>query len=238
MFRLWLVSNSASNLGMNKLIVEQNTPVTLIGGGELGEADLDLALSLASCLVAADGGAAHALARGHLPSAIIGDFDSIAQDILVQIPPQRRFHEVEQDSTDFEKALRAIHAPLVLAVGFLGGRVDHQLAVLNALVQNQGPPCIVLGAQEVIFHLPPCIALPLLAGETVSVFPLRRVQARSTGLEWKLDGLTMQPGGQIGTSNRALGPVEIWVDQPGLLALVPRHHLAAVMQALLAAPQG
>ena len=29
---------------MNKLIVEQNTPVTLIGGGELGEADLDLAL--------------------------------------------------------------------------------------------------------------------------------------------------------------------------------------------------
>lgn len=215
---------------MNKLIVDEIAPVTLVGGGTLGEADLDWALSLAPCLVAADGGAGHALAQNHLPSAVIGDFDSISPQNLAQIPPERQFHVAEQDSTDFEKALRSIRAPLVVAVGFLGGRVDHQLAVLNALVRDIGPPCIVLGTEEVIFHLPSQITLPLAAQETVSLFPLRSVMAHSTGLHWPLQGLRMQPGGQIGTSNRALGPVSISVDGPGLLAMVPRHHLPSVMQ--------
>ena len=218
---------------MNKLIVDETGPVTLIGGGDLGEGDLDWALSLTDCLVAADGGADHALAQNQLPSAVIGDFDSISPQFLAGIPPDRLFQVAEQDSTDFEKALRAIRAPLVVAVGFLGGRVDHQLAVLNALVRDIGPPCIVLGAQEVIFHLPAQVSLPLQAGETVSLFPLREVRASSTGLEWPLDGLVMQPGGQIGTSNRALGAVTLTVGGPGLLGLVPRHHLPALIQALL-----
>ncbi|MEP4036150.1 thiamine diphosphokinase [Pseudophaeobacter sp.] len=218
---------------MNKLIVDKTEPVTLVGGGDLGEGDLDWALSLTKCLVAADGGADPALAQNRMPSAVIGDFDSISPQILAQIPPDRLFQVTEQDSTDFEKALRAIRAPLVVAVGFLGGRVDHQLAVLNTLVQDIGSPCVLLGAQEVVFHLPARISLPLSAGETVSLFPLRRVSAQSTGLEWPLEGLVMQPGGQIGTSNRALGPVTITTDGPGLLGLVPRHHLPALMQALL-----
>ncbi|MEP2716646.1 thiamine diphosphokinase [Pseudophaeobacter sp.] len=222
---------------MNKLIVDENEPVTLVGGGDLGEGDLNWALSLTSCLVAADGGAAHALAQNRLPRAVIGDFDSISPQILAQMPAAQQVHVAEQDTTDFEKALQAIRAPLVVAVGFLGGRVDHQLAVLNTLVQDIGPPCIVLGEREVIFHLPAQITLPLTAGETVSLFPLRRVSACSTGLEWPLEGLVMQPGGQIGTSNRALGPVAISVDGPGLLGLLPRHHLPALMQALRPGPQ-
>lgn len=218
---------------MNELIVDELGPVTLVGGGDLGEGDLNWALSLTNFLVAADGGADHALALNHLPSAVIGDFDSISPQVLAQIPPDRLCRVTEQDSTDFEKALRAIRAPLVLAVGFLGGRVDHQLAVLNALVRDIGPPCILLGAQEVIFHLPARIVLPLQAGETVSLFPLREVRAESVGLEWPLQGLVMRPGGQIGTSNRALGPVTLTVDGPGLLGLVPRHHLPALIRALM-----
>jgi thiamine pyrophosphokinase len=218
---------------MNKLIVDETRPVTLVGGGDLGRDDLEWALSLAPFLVAADGGAGHALAQNHLPRAVIGDFDSISPDVTAQIPSDRLFHLAEQDTTDFDKALRSIRAPLVLAVGFLGGRVDHQLAALNTLVQHQGPPCILLGSHEVIFHLPSRIALPLVAKETVSLFPLRAVSARSFGLEWPLEGLRMKPGGQIGTSNRALGPITISVDGPGLLAMVPRWHLPALMQALL-----
>jgi thiamine pyrophosphokinase len=218
---------------MNKLIVDETRPVTLVGGGDLGQDDLDWALSLAPFLVAADGGAGHALAQNHVPRAVIGDFDSISPDAVAQIPADQLFHLAEQDSTDFDKALRSIRAPLVLAVGFLGGRVDHQLAVLNSLVQDQGPPCVLLGHHEVIFHLPPRIALPLAANETVSLFPLRAVMARSSGLEWPLDGLRMVPGGQIGTSNRALGPIAISVDGPGLLGMVPRRHLPALIGALL-----
>ncbi len=218
---------------MNKLIVDETRPVTLVGGGDLGRDDLEWALSLAPFLVAADGGAAHALAQNHVPRAVIGDFDSISPDVAAQIPADQLFRLAEQDTTDFDKALRSIRAPLVLAVGFLGGRVDHQLAALNSLVQDQGPPCVLLGRHEVIFHLPPRIALPLAAKETVSLFPLRAVTARSSGLEWPLEGLRMAPGGQIGTSNRALGPIAISVDGPGLLGMVPRRHLPALIRALL-----
>lgn len=218
---------------MNKLIVDENRPVTLIGGGELKEGDLDWALSLAPVVVAADGGAAHSVAQGHIPSAVIGDFDSISPDVYRKIPPERMFHVPEQDTTDFDKAMRSIRAPVILGLGFLGGRVDHQLAVLNALVQHPGSMCILLGEHEIIFHLPAAVSLPLCAGDTVSLFPLRQVSARSRGLEWPLDGLDLKPGGQIGTSNRALGPVSFAVDGPGLLALVPRHHLEAVIQVIL-----
>lgn len=218
---------------MNKLIVDETRPITLVGGGELEPQDLKWALSLAPCLVAADGGAAHALAQNHVPKAVIGDFDSISPEIRDQIPADHLFHIAEQDSTDFDKALRSIRAPLVLAVGFLGGRLDHQLAVLNTLVQDLGPACILIGRHEVIFHLPQEISLPLVPGDIVSLFPLRQVQACSDGLEWPLAGLWMQPGGQIGTSNRALGPVTLRVEGPGLLGMVPRRYLAELMSALV-----
>lgn len=218
---------------MKKLIVDETRPVTLVGGGELGGRDLDWAQSLAPCLVAADGGVAHALAQNQMPSAVIGDFDSISPDAMAQLPQDRLFPIAEQDSTDFDKALRSIRAPFVLAVGFLGGRLDHQLAVLNALVQVRQTPCILLGAHEVIFHLTREVALPLQAGETVSLFPLQAARAYSTGLEWQLEGLEMQPGGKIGTSNRALGAITLRAEGAGLLVMVPRKYLPEVIAALV-----
>ena len=44
----------------------------------------------------------------------------------------------EQETTDLEKCLYSVEAPLFLGVGFLGGRVDHQLAAMNALVKYAG----------------------------------------------------------------------------------------------------
>lgn len=217
---------------MKKLIVDEKRPVTLVGGGDLTPQDLDWALSLAPCLVAADGGASQALAQNQMPSAVIGDFDSISSQARALIPSERLFEIAEQDSTDFEKALRSVRAPYVVAVGFLGGRLDHQLAVLNALVQGRDTPCILLGQQEVIFHLTQEVSLPLAKGETVSLFPLRTAVAHSTGLEWELEGLQMQPGGKIGTSNRALGPITLRAEGSGLLVMIPRHYLPEVTKAL------
>lgn len=136
-------------------IVEHSEPITLIGGGDVGENDLNLASSVAPTLVAADGGADLAVAQGHMPQAVIGDFDSVSDDVQRLVPPERLFPVREQETTDFDKALRHIHAPLVVGVGFLGGRVDHQLAVLNTLVRRAATPCVLLGAHEVLFHAPP-----------------------------------------------------------------------------------
>lgn len=226
------VSKFAINAGMTPPIVRTFSPVTLIGGGWLGAGDLDTALARAPVLVAADGGAVAALAAGHVPHAVIGDFDSLTRAARDRIPQDRLFEIGEQDSTDFAKALRSIDAPLVIGVGFLGGRLDHQLAVLGTLLRHRDRPCILLGAQELVFHLPPVLDLDLAPGAVVSLFPLQPVTGRSQGLEWPIDGLDLDPGGRVGTSNRARGKLRLEIDGPGLLAMVPRAALDALMQAI------
>lgn len=219
------------NLGKIGEIVHSKQPIALFGGGETGPDDLKLALERVEIAVAADGGAAEMIDSGRIPDAVIGDFDSLDSAYRAQIPDDRLFPIREQDSTDFDKALRNIRAPLVLGVGFLGGRVDHQLAVFNAMVRLCDRPCALLGQREVVFHAPPRITLPITPGETVSLFPFRRVTGQSSGLEWPIDGLVLEPDGRVGTSNRALSQVTLAMDGPGLLVMAPRTALDQIMQA-------
>ncbi|WP_342721946.1 thiamine diphosphokinase [Ruegeria halocynthiae] len=214
-------------------IVRADGPIGLFGGGEIRSGDVNLVLNRVNSAVAADGGAAALIDSGRMPDAVIGDFDSLTAEYRAQIPADRLFPISEQNSTDFDKALRSIEARVVLAAGFLGARVDHQLVAFNTLVRLQDRPCLLLGACEIVFHAPPRIRLDLAPGDTVSLFPLRRVTGRSTGLEWPINDLVLEPDGQVGTSNRAQGLCELEVDGPGLLVILPRTALDQVMQAFL-----
>ena len=217
---------------MNPPIVSSEAPIALIGGGTLWTNDLEEALALSSHLVAADGGVSKAVTAGHVPDAVIGDFDSLPADARARVPADRFHHIAEQDSTDFDKALRSVQAPVYLGVGFMGARIDHQLATLNALVRHHDRPCILIGQQELIFSVPRSFDLALQEGDLVSLFPLSRVSGRSNGLEWPIDGLVLAPDGRVGTSNRAAGPVSLRLDRTGLVGMVPRHALARLMQSL------
>lgn len=215
---------------MKRAIVHEFEPITLVGGGELGPADLAEACAVAPKVVAVDGGAAAVLAAGKVPEAVIGDFDSLPKDMISRIPPDRLHHFEEQDSTDFDKAIRNIQAPLIIGVGFMGARVDHQLAALNVLVRRAEKTVILLSAREAIFHVPPHLGLALKAEDTVSLMPLAPVTGRSTGLRWPIDGLEFAPDGVIGTSNMAIGEVSLSVDRPGLIGLIPRQRFEALAQ--------
>nr|WP_321253683.1 thiamine diphosphokinase [uncultured Ruegeria sp.] len=226
------------NLRKNAPIVRSSEPILLVGGGQIGPDDLNLALNRANLAVAADGGATVLRESGRIPDAVIGDFDSLSSSDLEEIPADRLFPIPEQNSTDFDKALRNIEAPVVLGVGFLGGRLDHQLAVLSVLIKRQDQSCILLGEHEVVFHAPPKVSLNLPKGSVVSLFPLQRVTGRSQGLEWPIDDLVLKPDGQIGTSNRAVSEVTLQMNGPGLVAMFPRGALDQVMQAFLSEQTG
>lgn len=230
--RLWSVSKTAINTGMKTAIVQAKHPVTLVGGGQIASCDLDLAMAVAPTIVAADGGADAVLAHGHMPDAVIGDMDSISTSARTSIPQDRQHRLDEQDSTDFDKALRNIKAPLILAVGFLGGRLDHQLAVLNTLTTRHDRPCILIGTDEIVLHAPARLVVDLAPGDVVSLFPMAPVTGRSSGLRWPIEGLDLSPSGRIGTSNEALGRVTLETDGPGLLLIVPKRALQAVTRAL------
>jgi len=85
------------------------------------------------------------------PDAIIGDMDSIRSDIDESVTT---VSIAEQNSTDLEKALRSIDAPLLLGIGFLGGRLDHTLAAMHALVAAADRKVILIGAEDVVFAAP------------------------------------------------------------------------------------
>jgi len=218
------------------MIVHKTGPVALIGGADVENAVLDLALSMAKCVVAADGGASAALARGVVPEAVIGDFDSLAADVRAALPPAALHRVTEQDSTDFEKCIARIDAPLIVGAGFSGARVDHQLAVCNVLVRWPARRCALISADDVMFLAPPEMALDLEEGCRVSLFPMGAVEGRSQGLNWSIDGLVLSPDGQIGTSNFATGRISLSVTAPKLLVILPAAHLAQVADMLLNNP--
>lgn len=190
------------------------------------------ALKRAPTLVAADGGANVALALGLMPDAVIGDLDSISPETRAAIAPDRLHRVAEQETTDFEKCLTRIDAPAVLAVGFAGLRLDHTLAVWNALVRHPHRRCIVIAAGDIAFLAPERLQMKLPVGTRLSLFPLGAVTGQSRGLRWPIDGLDFAPDGRIGTSNRTEGPVDLTFSAPRMLVLLPRRCLDAALLAL------
>jgi thiamine pyrophosphokinase len=219
---------------MKSVLFRSDALVTLVGAGPVSDARLRAALALAPRVVAADGGADHALPEGYRLEAVIGDMDSVCDPEALAARGIAVHPIADQDSTDLEKCLVAIEAPMVLGVGFLGGRVDHDLAAMNALVRHPPGVLVLLGERDVCFHCPRCLSLDLPAGTRVSLFPMRPVRGvGSEGLRWPLAGLAFAPDAGIGTSNAATGGrVTISLDGPGMLVILPQSMLRQVVAVL------
>lgn len=210
---------------VSKAILTSSSPVTFLGGGNASAQDLADALTISTKLVAVDGGLITAQKAGVIPDAVIGDMDSAPPEALAHVPIAHQHQVSEQHSTDFDKALRNVDAPVVIGVGFCGGRVDHQLAAFHTLLVHAGRPCVLIAEHEVIVLAPPHLLLEMDVGDVVSLYPLVAVQGRSEGLEWPIDGLAFDPAQFIGTSNRATGPVTLHMEAPGMLLIVPKRYL-------------
>ena len=214
------------------MIVESLQGVTLCGGGPFGAVALRRAMRFAPVIVGADGGADRLLRLGVDPVAVIGDFDSISEAAKIRLAG-RLFPIAEQETTDFDKALRSIRAPFVLGLGFAGARLDHGLAVLNALVRQADKRCLVLSPQDVTFLAPPEMVLTLPVGTRLSLFPMGAVAGQSEGLRWPINGLRFAPDGMIGTSNEVAAPkVRLRFDANRMLVILPLRHLPAILRGL------
>jgi thiamine pyrophosphokinase len=206
--------------------------VALIGGVKPSEDVLRLALSLAGPVIAADSGADWAMVHGRIPDAVIGDLDSISDSARATIPDADVHFIDDQDTTDFDKCMSLISAPLILGVGFTGQRQDHQMACYNTLVRFPAQRCVLLSDDEIVFLAPPSLLLELAPGTRISLFPLGAVEGVSDGLEWNIGGLTFCPDGRVGTSNRAQGPVQLNFTSPKMLMILPADTLQQVLSAL------
>jgi thiamine pyrophosphokinase len=175
-------------------------PVIIVGGGRVDHGQLK-ALGAEFPVVAADSGADTVVEAGLTPRLVAGDFDSISSP--ENFPDSAVIPTPDQDQTDFAKALDLINAPLIIGLGFLGRRLDHTLATTSTLASSQSVPVVLLDRYDAVFYADAPVALDLEPGDRVSIWPVHgQGFTASTGLEWPLDGLFMQPGSVIGTSNR------------------------------------
>lgn len=219
----------------NDVTFRFETPVLLFGAAPV-TAEVTARLTPLSALpvLAADGGVRTALALGLVPQAVIGDMDSLGvrDDLPASI---RQMPMVGQYDTDFEKCMNSIRAPLVIGVGFLDGRVDHTLAVLNVLARQPRPRrVLLLGAHDVMLRLGGDFSVSLAPRTRLSVWPLWRQDfVRSLGLEWPLDGIDMAAGARTGTSNRVTdGAVSVETgDGDGYCLIAPLESFDALYAA-------
>jgi thiamine pyrophosphokinase len=191
-------------------IVVSPGPLAIVGGGSVNPALLAELADRGVTLVGADGGGDAIGAAGLTPAAIIGDLDSLV-DRAGWETRTRVIHLPEQITTDFQKALRSTVAPVTLALGMTGKRLDHTLAALSAVLQY-APERKLLLVDEVDVALAVVGPIRFEAGvrERVSIHPLLPIRfLHSTGLFYPMDGLTLAPGALIGTSNEGTGE---WVE--------------------------
>ena len=110
-------------------------------GGEIGEdAVVERLFASASLIICADSGAEHALKLGCNVEAIVGDLDSISNKTLEYY--RSRGSEIlqisEQESNDFEKALRYLserYTGNVKVIGISGNRTDHMLTNFSVMLR-------------------------------------------------------------------------------------------------------
>lgn len=205
----------------------------LVGGAPIHEPSLHALLAETSGqrarLIAADGGANH-LARLPetiaSPDLILGDMDSLEDRADWEKRTEvRKVHD--QNSTDFDKAVAASGAPVLLCAGFLGGRFDQSLTCLHLLAGHPDRRILILGEVDVMTALPPggfTLELPLRT--RVSLWPWRRTRfTGSEGLRYPLGGLTLETGLQTGTSNETVSPsFSVSADDHGCVLILPVQH--------------
>jgi thiamine pyrophosphokinase len=187
-------------------------------------------LASADWFICADGGANTAARFGCTPDLIIGDFDSIEKETLIVFSKVDVKKLKDQNSTDLEKALTAAILKKykeIVVLGATGGRLDHAIGNLSALVKfsrkahitfidNMGK--FIAANHSLKFNLP--------FGTIISLLPLSRCSGIVTkGLKWNLKNEALELGVRESTSNVVVSSlVSIKVKKGTLIIFVSNNN--------------
>lgn len=165
-------------------------------------------------LICTDGAALSLKETTLIPNYIVGDMDSIAdstpiatvESLQLQFPQSKIVLNVDQETTDFEKALQLIKQipfdkakkslPKVLCVGYFGKSADH--SIYNLCLLHRFSDSIDL----TLFHhdghhaqwvkvLPSDLHLKVEKNAIVSFFPWPKAKLNTQGLCWELQNQSL-----------------------------------------------
>lgn len=166
-------------------------------------------LKSAPAIIACDGAVQNLHERGLEPTAIVGDLDSIPQEMLRLYAD--RIHTVEdQEINDLTKAVRFAHAAgyrKLLILGATGLREDHTLGNIS-LLMDYAPLFEQVEMLSDYGHFIPVqqtTTLPSIPGQQISIFSMYPCGEITTeGLRWPITRRRLTAWWQ-GSLNEALG---------------------------------
>ena len=177
-------------------------------------------------VIACDRGYSYAVSCGIHPDLVVGDFDSYDGSIDSNVPVNR--FPPEKDDTDTILAVRRAAELGVESVSLycaLGGRMDHTVANLQALIfaQNLGMGSSIHSANTMIHTLKNgSMRLPRRYGWTLSVFSAQDMcyGVNISGVKYPLHNATLSNSYPLGISNEWISPEAFISVEKGILLIV------------------
>ena len=170
----------------------------------------------ADLVIAADGGARYALETGVVPDLVVGDMDSLGEELAREV--ERRGaslerHPVRKDKMDGQLAVLAARergatvADLLCAVGGRPGAlfaVPHillaaeRIGLRSTVVADRGRMFVVEAGYRMVEGV---------QEDSISIFPLSGPAAGVTleGMEYPLENASLEPGDTLGFHNELIG---------------------------------
>ncbi len=165
----------------------------------------------ADLVIAVDGGGAVCQDAGVVPGVVLGDFDSLAAEVVAEFSREGvevvRF-PADKDATDLELAIeyaRAAGASTIVVTAATSGRLDHTLGVMAALwaARDLRPRIaepdmdgwlLAKGSREAVALSGPGAVVSLVPGDGTA-------EVSALGVRWPLDHARLGPGTTLGISN-------------------------------------
>jgi thiamine pyrophosphokinase len=166
-----------------------------------------------SLIIAADGGYKYLSRVGIAPHVLIGDFDSLPEDIYIPPETQRIALNRIKDNTDMEAALQLgiqRGCKEFKIYGGTGGRTSHliaNIALLVRLAKNSMTGWLISGTEIITVLHNDKISFSKSERGFVSVFSLseKSVGVSESGLKYDLNAHTLLFNDPIGISNEFIG---------------------------------
>ena len=163
----------------------------ILADGTFPENEIPLRyLKKAARIICCDGSADHLISAGFKPDAIVGDLDSVSEEVA-ETYSDRLFPDKDQETNDLTKAVRwCVERKYnnIIILGATGKREDHTLGNISLLAEYAKEAEIMMVTDTGIFRpfLRSC-SLSTLPGQQISVFSIDpKTEITSSGLKYPL----------------------------------------------------
>jgi thiamine pyrophosphokinase len=191
------------------MIDSMNSDTIIVADGTFPQHEIPLGyLKNAARIICCDGSAQNLVLAGYIPDAIVGDMDSLTEDLKNRFA-DRLFPDENQSTNDLTKAVewcKEMNYNDIVIVGATGKREDHTIGNISLLADYAENMNVKMVTDTGIFipFLKSC-NVPSFQNQQVSIFSINpETEISSKGLKFPLKNLKINSW-WVATLNEALG---------------------------------